>query len=77
MSFLKNLNPFKLPTTEKIRAKQIDEAERLALEHEAAAEYSDAMATMYRGRVQRLRDMDQQHEHDCPAIEFKTGRRVA
>ncbi len=75
MSFLKNMNPFKLPTPEQISKKQIEEAERLALQYEADAEYSYAMATMYRARVERLRGTAQQHEHQ--AIDLKTGRRVA
>ena len=34
---------------------QLYEAERLALEHEASAEHHDALAIMYRSRVERLR----------------------
>lgn len=77
MSFLIHFNPFKQPTPEQIRAKQAEEAERSALEHEANAEYSQAMATMYRNRVERLRYTATPTSHDHQAIEFKTGRRVA
>lgn len=37
-----------------VRADQLEEAERLALEHEAAAEHHAALATMYQARVRRL-----------------------
>lgn len=46
---------FRIPTARKIAMRQLEDAERAALEHEAAAEHHDALATMYRGRVERLR----------------------
>ena len=73
MSFFKNLNSFKMLTPAQIRAKQQEEAERAILEHEASAEYHDAMATLCRARLERLRATEQQHL----AIDFKTGRRIA
>ena len=53
MSFLKSL--FKPVGATKVRDQQLFEAQRLALEHEAAAEHHDALATMYRARVERLK----------------------
>lgn len=40
----------------KVMEAQLYEAERHAIEHEAAAEHHDALATMYRGRVARLKE---------------------
>jgi len=74
MNFLSHLNPFKQPTAEQIRQVQLEQAERMALEHESAAEHHDALATMYRGRIERLRAAAPDAHH---AIELKTGRRVA
>ena len=48
------LNLFRAPSAEEIHTDQLEDARRLALEHEAAAEHHDALATMYRGRIQRL-----------------------
>ncbi len=67
-------NPFKMPSAEDIRKKQLEEAERASLEHEAAAEHHDALATMYRGRVERLRSLTQPID---TFVDFKTGRRLA
>lgn len=39
----------------RIIAQQLDDAERHAIEHEAAAEHHGALAAMYRVRVARLR----------------------
>lgn len=75
MSIFQHFNPFRQPTPEQIRSKQIEDAERHALEHEANAEHCAALASMYRARVERLRSLAQQHEHQ--AVDFKTGRRVA
>lgn len=72
MSILNHLNPFKHPTPAQIRARQVAEAERALLEHEAAAEYHDAMATLCRSRLERLSGHEK-HQ----AVDFKTGRRVA
>lgn len=47
---------FRIPAAQKIAQRQLEEAERLLLEHEAAAEHHDALATMYRGRIERLRE---------------------
>lgn len=46
---------FRIPTARKIAMRQLEDAERAALEHEAAAEHHDALATMYSGRAERLR----------------------
>ena len=46
---------FRIHAAQKIAQRQLEEAERLLLEHEAAAEHHDALATMYRGRIDRLR----------------------
>lgn len=46
---------FRIPAARKIAMRHLEDAERHALEHEAAAEHHDALATMYRGRVERLR----------------------
>lgn len=54
-------------TAAQIREQQLAEADALALEHEAAAEHHDALATMYRARAERLRSMDQ-------PIDITTGR---
>lgn len=43
------------PTINEFIDHSIDEAERNALLHEAMAEQHDAMATMYRGRIERLK----------------------
>lgn len=48
------LNPFTPPALGKIIDEQLYEARRLALEHEAAAEHHDALAMMYRARIDRL-----------------------
>lgn len=45
---------FRRVTAADIRREQLAEAEALALEHEAAAEHHDALATMYRHRAERL-----------------------
>lgn len=44
----------------KIVAQQRYEAERLRLEHEAAAEHHAALAVMYAGRISRLNAIIQQ-----------------
>lgn len=46
---------FRRLTARDIIAQQHDEAEVLALEHEAAAEHHAALAQMYRERIERLR----------------------
>lgn len=46
---------FRRTTARDIIAQQHDEAEVLALEHEAAAEHHAALAQMYRERMERLR----------------------
>jgi hypothetical protein len=43
----------------KIVAQQRYEAERLRLEHEAAAEHHAALAVMYAGRISRLNAIQQ------------------
>lgn len=74
MSIFNRMNPFKLPTSEQIRQVQLEEAERMALEHESAAEHHDALVTMYKGRADRLRAAAPDAHQ---AIDLKTGRRVA
>lgn len=49
------LNWFRRRTADDIVADQAFEAERLAVEHEAAAEHHEALAHMYRARLKRLR----------------------
>lgn len=46
--------PFRPVSPEKIVAQQRYEAERLRLEHEAAAEHHKALAQMYAARSRRL-----------------------
>lgn len=41
-------------TADKVAARQLQEAERLALEHAAAAEHHGALARMYQERIRRL-----------------------
>lgn len=48
------LSPFKPTIPLKIVLQQRYEAERLRLEHEAAAEHHAALAAMYVARIQRL-----------------------
>ncbi len=45
---------FKPVKPEKVRAEQLYEAQRLLLEHAAAAEHHQALADMYAKRIQRL-----------------------
>lgn len=45
---------FRQPTADEIAARLADDAQRAAIEHEAAAEHHAALATMYRGRWLRL-----------------------
>lgn len=45
---------FRRRTAADIVVEQVFEAERLAVEHEAAAEHHDALAKMYRARLKRL-----------------------
>lgn len=47
---------FRIPSAQRIARRQLEEAERHLLEYEAAAEYYDALATMCRGRIERLRE---------------------
>ena len=48
MSLFPTVNP------NKIRQQQLYEAQRLVLEHRAAAEHHKALAEMYAGRISRL-----------------------
>lgn len=50
--FLKSL--FHRVPHDQVAKDQLYEARRLVLEHEAAAEHHDALAVMYRNRVERL-----------------------
>jgi len=50
---------FKPTTPSKIVAQQRYEAERLRLEHEAAAEHHKALAEMYAARIDRLEALQQ------------------
>lgn len=52
MKFLKTF--FGKISCDQVIEDQLTEARRAALEHEAAAEHHDALATMYRDRVRRL-----------------------
>lgn len=52
MKFIKSL--FQPVGADKVREQQLFEARRLMLEHEAAAEHHEALAIMYRTRVERL-----------------------
>jgi hypothetical protein len=45
---------FRQPTAEEIAARLAIDAQRNAIEHEAAAEHHAALATMYRARFARL-----------------------
>ncbi len=45
---------FRKQTAARIAQQQLDEAERLALEHKAAAEHHEALAAMYAARIARL-----------------------
>lgn len=45
---------------EAIAAKQLQEAQRLLLEHEAAAEYHQAIARMCQSRIARLNERKEQ-----------------
>jgi hypothetical protein len=49
----KFMNRFR-ETAADIMAQQLFEAQREAVAHEAAAEHHEALAMMYRGRVERL-----------------------
>lgn len=51
---LLNFNFLKQPSADELAQEQRDEAERMALEHEAAGEHHLALAAMYRSRVARL-----------------------
>lgn len=46
--------PFRKPTADEFRAKQIENARLLALDHRASADFHEAMADMYERRVVRL-----------------------
>ena len=48
-------NPFKRQPVDTIRREQLEEAERLQVEHQAAAELHAGLAGIYRMRVDRLR----------------------
>lgn len=48
------LNPFALPDAEVIRRRQLSEAQRELLAHEAALENHAASVAMYRQRIARL-----------------------
>lgn len=50
----KFMNRFR-ETADDIRQQKLFEAEREAVEHELASEHHEALAMMYRGRVERLR----------------------
>ena len=52
MKFLKSL--FQPVGASKVLQNQLFDARRLQLEHEAAAEHHQALAAMYRSRVERL-----------------------
>ena len=52
MKFLSKL--FTTPTAREIAQGQLEDAERLALEHRAAAEHHHALAAMYQQRAVRL-----------------------
>ena len=69
------INIFRTPNAAMIAQRQLEEAERLALEHEAAAEHHDALATMYRGRADRLRAY--LAGSDDKPVDVKTGLRAA
>lgn len=49
------MNIFRLPSPQAIASQQRIEAERLKLEHAAAAEHHGALARMYEERIARLR----------------------
>lgn len=51
---------FRMPNASDIRRQQIEEAARLALSCQAAAEHHQALATMYRARVRRLEQEEAQ-----------------
>jgi len=51
-------NPFRTITAREIAEHQQHEAERQALEHEAASEHHAALAQMYRARLARLQSLD-------------------
>ncbi len=61
---------------------QLYEAQRLLLEHEAAAEHHAALAEMYRKRVLRLMQTQTRGESlellpdETAAIDLKTGKRL-
>lgn len=64
---------FGLPKPDNIRKTQLEEAQRMALDHKASAEYHAAMAEMYARRIERLQsEIDQ----DKP-VDVKSGLRVA
>lgn len=52
MKFL--TSAFKQVDADQVAEHQLFEARRALLEHEAAAEFHEAMSVMYRGRVERL-----------------------
>jgi hypothetical protein len=56
------VNPFKPTAPLKIIAQQRYEAERLKLEHAAAAEHHAALAAMYEARINRLDSIQQKEE---------------
>lgn len=47
-------NPFRHPTPQELIRQQMEEAMRLELEHRAAAEAHQALADMYKARIERL-----------------------
>lgn len=52
MKFLRSI--FSRPAPEAAMQTMLYEARRAAIEHEAAAEHHDALAMMYRSRIERL-----------------------
>ena len=56
MNFFNQINPFRKITAEDVHAHQLADAQRMALEHKAAAEHHKALAAMYAARAKRLRE---------------------
>ncbi len=64
---------FCIPKPDKIRKTQLEEAQRMALDHKAAAEYNSAMAEMYARRIERLQsEIDQNKPAEAEASESTT-----
>lgn len=68
---------FRVPSAKTIAQRQLESAERTLLEHEAHAEFHDAMATMYRDRIERLRDYVGQELGDLPLLAAEVASRSA